>query len=68
MANSRDDCMAMTEGFVFILNVCSEKGLIKNHSTVWVLLTAKKNEILKQLTRSFPLPALKIPAGFGIQA
>lgn len=40
--------MANAEGFVLILNMCSEKGLIKNHSSVSVLLAAKKNELLEQ--------------------
>lgn len=68
MTNGRDDCMANTEGFVFILNMYSEKGLINSHSSVGVLLTAKKNEFLEQLMCFFLLPALKIPTGSGIQA
>ena len=68
MTNGSDDCMAKTEGFVFLLNTDSEKELIKNHSTVGVLLTAKKNELLEQLICFFPLPALKTPSGFGNQA
>lgn len=60
--------MAKTEEFVFILNTLSEKELIKNHSTVGVLLTAKKNELLEQLICFFSLPALKNPSEFGSQA
>lgn len=59
MTNGSDDCMAKTEGFAFILNTHSAKELIKKHSTVGVLLTAKKNELPEQLICFFPLPALK---------
>lgn len=44
MTNGSDDCMAKTGGFVFILNTRYEKELVQNHSTVGVLLIAKKKK------------------------